>query len=108
MKITKTLILVAVLAAGLGCGYSKKTTPPAPGTMPTITQLSPASATAGGAAFQLEVDGTNFATDEFYDQLGPRTASAGSPEAPACCLSARLPARSETMLENSVKSSDHF
>jgi hypothetical protein len=62
MKITKTLILVAALAAGLGCGYSKKTTPPAPGTMPTITQLSPASATAGGAAFQLEVDGTNFAT----------------------------------------------
>jgi IPT/TIG domain-containing protein len=62
MKITETLILAAVLAAGLSCGYSKKTTPPAPGTMPTITQLSPASATAGGAAFQLEVDGTNFAT----------------------------------------------
>jgi predicted amidophosphoribosyltransferase len=29
MKITETLILAAVLAAGLGCGYSKKTTPPA-------------------------------------------------------------------------------
>jgi len=62
MKITETLMLTTVLAAGLGCGYSKKTTPPTPGTMPTITQLSPASATAGGATFQLEVDGTNFAT----------------------------------------------
>ena len=61
MKITESLILAAVLVAGLGCGYSKKTTPPAPGTVPTITQLSPASATAGGATFQLEVDGTNFA-----------------------------------------------
>lgn len=62
MKISESLILAAVLVAGLGCGYSKKTTPPAPGTMPTITQLSPASATHGGGTFTLEVDGTNFAT----------------------------------------------
>ena len=60
---TGTLILAAVLAAGLGCGYSKKTTPPTPGTMPTITQLTPASTTAGSSAFQLEVDGANFAAD---------------------------------------------
>ena len=57
MKLTETLILAAVLAASLGCGYSKKTTPPAPGAMPTIAQLSPASASAGGPTFQLEVDG---------------------------------------------------
>jgi hypothetical protein len=61
MKIMETLILAAVLAAGLGCGYSKKTMPAVAGTVPTITQLSPASATAGGATFPLEVDGANFA-----------------------------------------------
>ena len=63
MKIAKMLILAMVLAVGLGCGYSKKaTTPPSPGTKPTITQLNPASATSGGAAFTLEVDGTSFAS----------------------------------------------
>jgi hypothetical protein len=59
---SKTLIITALLAVGLGCGYSKPATmPPGPGTMPAITQLNPASATAGGASFTLEVDGTNFA-----------------------------------------------
>jgi hypothetical protein len=62
MKVTQTLILAAVIAVGLGCGYSKHaTTPPSPGTMPTVSQLSPTSTTSGGADFQLEVDGTNFA-----------------------------------------------
>ena len=63
---TKTLITIAVLAVGLGCGYSKPANmPPAPGTMPTISQLNPSSATAGGASFTLEVDGTNFASGAF-------------------------------------------
>jgi len=62
MKTTQTVILAALLAIGLGCGYSKKsTTPPAAGTMPTITQLNPSSIAAGSAAFQLEIDGTSFA-----------------------------------------------
>jgi hypothetical protein len=56
----KTLILLTVAAVGVGCGYSKpKTTT----TMPAIAQLNPASVTAGGAQFQLEVDGTNFASN---------------------------------------------
>jgi hypothetical protein len=56
----KTLILLAVAAVGMGCGYSKpKTTT----TMPAIAQLNPASVTAGTAQFQLEVDGTNFASN---------------------------------------------
>jgi len=55
-KPNKLLLLVLLLAAGVACGYSKPKT-----TMPTISQLNPASATAGGAQFQLEVDGTNFA-----------------------------------------------
>jgi hypothetical protein len=62
MKTTQTIILAVLLAIGLGCGYSKKsTTPPAAGTMPTITQLNPSSIAAGSAAFQLEIDGTSFA-----------------------------------------------
>ncbi|HZQ95214.1 MAG TPA: IPT/TIG domain-containing protein [Candidatus Sulfotelmatobacter sp.] len=56
MKISyKTLLLLSVTALGLGCGYSK---PKA--SSPAISQLSPASMTAGSAGFQLEVEGTNF------------------------------------------------
>ena len=58
MKMLKTLILVAVIAVGLGCGYSKPKT-----TAPTITQLNPSSVTAGSGQFQLEVDGMNFAAN---------------------------------------------
>jgi IPT/TIG domain-containing protein len=54
----KTLLLITILAVGLGCGYSKKTT-----TMPTIMQLNPASETHGSMQFQLEVDGSNFASN---------------------------------------------
>lgn len=61
MKISQTLVLVALLALGMGCGYSKSNTPAQPGTMPTITQVNPDSQNSGGPAFQLEVDGTNFA-----------------------------------------------
>ncbi len=50
----KTLALLVLVAAGLGCGYSKQKT-----IMPAIMELSPASMTAGSAQFQLEVDGAN-------------------------------------------------
>jgi IPT/TIG domain len=60
MKIVNTTILVGLLVVGLACGYSKSVTPPSPGTVPTISQLSPPNATAGGGSFTLTVDGTNF------------------------------------------------
>jgi IPT/TIG domain len=56
-KNNQTLLLIALLAVGIGCGYSKPKS-----AMPTISQLNPASAAAGGAQFQLEVDGSNFAS----------------------------------------------
>jgi hypothetical protein len=56
MKTFKMIVLVGLLAIGLGCGYSKKM-----GAMPNIIQLTPASATAG-TSVPLEVDGTNFAS----------------------------------------------
>lgn len=63
MKTVQTWVIAGILASGLGCGYSKPmTTPPKPGMMPTISELVPASATAG-STFQLEVDGTSFASN---------------------------------------------
>lgn len=61
MKTTQTVILAALLAIGLGCGYNKPANMPAtPGTMPAITQLSPSSMAAGSPAFTLQVEGSNF------------------------------------------------
>lgn len=56
-KTRNTLVLAVLVAAGLGCGYSK---PSMTASMPSISQLSPGTATAGTAQFQLEVDGANF------------------------------------------------
>src|SRR5579864_384028 len=56
--------LIPLLAiAGLsGCGGSSSstTTPPPENPVPSITSLSQSSTTAGGAAFTLTVNGTNF------------------------------------------------
>jgi hypothetical protein len=61
MKIASTVFLVALLALSLACGYSSKaTTPPTAGTTPAIAALSPASMNAGGPAFVLTVNGSNF------------------------------------------------
>jgi hypothetical protein len=56
----KITLLAAFTAFTLACGYSAKTTPPNPGTVPAISALSPPSATAGGPGFTLTVDGTSF------------------------------------------------
>jgi hypothetical protein len=56
MKIAnKTILLLICTAFGLECGYSKPQT-----AAPAISQLSPAAATAGSPALQLEVEGANF------------------------------------------------
>ena len=63
MKLTKTIFLAALLAAGMACGYSaKKTTPPVAGTMPNIAALVPSSTTAGTSLGTngLMVTGANF------------------------------------------------
>lgn len=52
--------MVVLAAVTLGCGYSSKNYPPVAGTVPAISQLNPASATAGGEAFTLVVNGSNF------------------------------------------------
>jgi type IV pilus biogenesis protein CpaD/CtpE len=61
MKTSKTILLAALLALGLGCGYSaKSTTPAVAGTMPTVSALAPSSVAAGSPSFVLTVNGTNF------------------------------------------------
>jgi hypothetical protein len=56
----KTVAIAALIALTLACGYSARTTPPVAGTVPAITQLNPSTASTGGAAFTLIVDGNNF------------------------------------------------
>ena len=60
MKLLTTTSIVTLLFLTLACGYSHKTTPPSAGNMPAIQTLNPASATHGGAAFMLTVNGSNF------------------------------------------------
>ena len=62
MKIAKTVFLAGLLAAGLACGYSSKSSTPAiAGTMPNISELAPDKANSGGPAFVLTVNGASFA-----------------------------------------------
>ncbi len=61
MRITKTAVLAALLAFGLACGYSaKSSTPASAGTMPDISGLVPDNAPSGSTGVVLTVNGTNF------------------------------------------------
>src|SRR5207248_7808807 len=61
MKLLMVVLLTAAAATGVGCGYSSHaTTPPTPGTKPSIAQLTPPSTAAGSSDFTLTVQGTNF------------------------------------------------
>lgn len=63
MQLAKTLLLVALTATTFACGYgSKNYTQATAGTTPAISQLAPDSTTAGGTAFTLTVNGSNFGT----------------------------------------------
>jgi hypothetical protein len=63
MKTLSTVLLAALCAFTLACGYSSKaTTPATAGAMPSITQLAPDNMNSGGAAFVLTVNGSDFST----------------------------------------------
>jgi hypothetical protein len=63
VKKLSTTLLLALIATGVGCGYSSKaTTPAVAGAMPAIAQLAPDNATSGSAGFTLTVNGTDFST----------------------------------------------
>lgn len=61
MKITKILSLLSLIAVSLACGYGSKNYGSTAG-MPTIAQLNPDAITAGGNAFMLTINGSNFST----------------------------------------------
>jgi hypothetical protein len=60
----KICVLLLTIFA-IGCGYSKKGSGTMASTAPTIAQLMPNSAMAGGPAFTLTVNGSNFANGAF-------------------------------------------
>ncbi|MFZ0321498.1 MAG: hypothetical protein WAL56_20405 [Candidatus Sulfotelmatobacter sp.] len=63
MKTLSTVLLAALCAFTLACGYSSKaTTPAVAGAMPSITELAPDNTNSGGAAFTLTVNGSNFSS----------------------------------------------
>lgn len=66
----KTAALAFAVALTLACGYSSKPAPATAGTVPAIAQLSPDTATAGGAAFSLTVNGSNFNTNAVVNWNG--------------------------------------
>lgn len=64
LMILKAGTVLTLSALTLACGYSSHSPAPATaGTMPAIQQLSPNSASAGGAAFTMTVNGSNFASN---------------------------------------------
>jgi hypothetical protein len=64
MKKIYTVLIAGFVTFTLACGYSSKpTTPATAGTMPSITQLAPNTATAGGAGFTMTVNGSNFSSN---------------------------------------------
>ncbi|MGA8273398.1 MAG: IPT/TIG domain-containing protein [Candidatus Sulfotelmatobacter sp.] len=63
MKKLLTILLAALTAFTLACGYSSKSAAPATaGTMPAISELTPDNMNAGGAAFVLTVNGSDFSS----------------------------------------------
>jgi hypothetical protein len=64
MKTLSTVLLAALTAFTLACGYSSKATMPAqPGSMPAISALAPNTMTSRGPSFVLTVNGSNFSTN---------------------------------------------
>jgi|SRR5580704_11822710 hypothetical protein len=62
MKTLSTVLLAALSAFTLACGYSSKATMTQPGSMPAISALAPNTMTSGGPSFVMTVNGSNFST----------------------------------------------
>ena len=57
------LLIFAALIFAVGCGYGSHNYMMGGGGSPQVTQLQPDVATAGGPAFTLTVNGSNFGSD---------------------------------------------
>jgi hypothetical protein len=91
-----TKITTAALTLGitltLACGYSSKPAPATAGNLPAISQLSPNSTTAGGTAFALTVNGSNFNSNAVVNWNG--TALSGTAYVSGKQLMVNVPAAS--------------
>ena len=61
----KLLIVLALCAFAIGCGYGSNSGMQTPPAVPAIQSFNPQSATHGGPAFALQVMGVNFASGAF-------------------------------------------
>ena len=95
----KLLIALLFCAMTLGCGYGSSYNNGGGGgnSAPTITQLTPNTATAGSAAFTLTVAGTHFTTGSVV-YWGPTPLTASSVYGSATQVSANITA---AMIANS-------
>ena len=89
LRLLGIVSLVFLAACGGGTSQSLDNPPPAP--IPTITMISPNSAMAGGAAFMLTINGTNFVAASYVDfgEAAPTTTFVNSTQ-----LTAAIPASS--------------
>ena len=71
MKLTCVLGMITLCLGCGGYGPSNKM-PPAPGTVPVITQLSPQETSAGSPGFMLTINGSSFANNAFVNWNGTR------------------------------------
>jgi hypothetical protein len=63
MKTLSAVLVAALTAFTLACGYSSKAAMPAqPGSMPAVSALAPNTMTSGSSSFMLTVNGSNFST----------------------------------------------
>jgi hypothetical protein len=67
MKTTHITLLTILIAITAACGYSSANMP---GAKPAIAMLSPDSVSAGGPAFTLTVNGSNFAANAVVNWNG--------------------------------------
>ena len=65
MKTVCSFLLLVAIGITLACGYGSKNynTSPAAGAVPAISELSPDNTNAGGSAFALTVNGSNFGSN---------------------------------------------
>lgn len=70
-----SISLLLLTALTLACGYSAKTTPPSAGTAPAISKLVPNSTNAGGPAFNMIVNGSNFGSKAVVNWNGAALSS---------------------------------
>jgi 6-phosphogluconolactonase (cycloisomerase 2 family) len=83
------LFLLLAVSGLANCGGSSSKGQSPPNQAPTITSISPNTAVAGGAAFTLTINGTNFVASSMVNFVGARTTFVNSTQ-----LTAAIPASS--------------